>query len=116
MGQGGVAWAPCACGHLAHTRTLGQSGDSSLQVFLRAQNARGHLCPHVRGRVSGKICPTVIHFFCETFPKVIKPLFIIHDALVIDVNLDRESHIKSEIGDYYKHDSLGTFPWKVRRV
>lgn len=49
-------------------------------------------------------------------PMVARPLFIIHDALMLDVNLDRYDDINSQIGDYYSHEALGIFPWKIRRL
>ena len=45
-----------------------------------------------------------------------KPLFIIHDALIIDVSKEYIHDIKDLAGDYYKHDELGIFPWKIRSV
>jgi hypothetical protein len=45
-----------------------------------------------------------------------KPLFIIHDALIIDTTKEYISEIKSLAGDYYKHEDLGIFPWKIRSI
>ena len=45
-----------------------------------------------------------------------KPLFIIHDALIIDVMKDYIDEIKAVAGDYYRHADLGIFPWKIRSV
>lgn len=45
-----------------------------------------------------------------------KPLFIIHDALIIDVMKDYIGEINTIAGDYYRHTDLGVFPWKIRSV
>lgn len=48
--------------------------------------------------------------------KKAKPLFIIHDAIIIDTAKEYVQEIKALVGDYYRHSDLGIFPWKIRSV
>ena len=52
--------------------------------------------------------------FVEKFTKKCRPLFIIHDALIIDVDKEHLDDIKRYVNTGYYVPGLGNFPLKIK--
>ena len=44
------------------------------------------------------------------------PIFIIHDALIIDVHPDKEQNLEDYVKNGFVHEQLGQFPLKLKRL